>query len=97
MSQNLQIYLREFIELLLLKLSIYKKSILDSDIGIPKTIWTPSGGGIFANIFRQVCKSNGSKVVGHAHGSGNGFFTDMEELLTKYQVAQIFCLYKEKY
>ena len=98
LSQNLQIYLREFIELLLLKLSIYKKSILDSDIGIPKTIWTPSGGGIFANIFRQVCKSNGSKVVGHAHGSGTGFFTDYGRTtsILEYQSCTDFFVYTKK-
>ena len=78
LSKNLQKYFHEMIKLLLLKISIFKKSIL-SEIGVPKYIWSPSGGGIFANIFRRVCKSNGSEVVGHEHGSGTGFLLIMEE------------------
>ena len=76
LNEDLKMHFQQMVKLLLSKLSIYKKSILNSEIGIPKIIWTPSAGGIFVNIFRQVCKSMGSKVVGHAHGSGTGFFTD---------------------
>jgi hypothetical protein len=58
LNENLKLYLKKMLNLLLLKLSVYKRSILDTKIGLPKILWTPSGGGIFTNIFRQVCKSN---------------------------------------
>ncbi len=98
LSENLKLYFRETVNLLLLKLSVYKKSILDTEIGLPKILWTPSGGGIFANIFRQVCKSNGSKVVGHAHGSGTGYFSDYGRTLSilEYQSCTDFYVFTKK-
>jgi hypothetical protein len=98
LNESLKIYFQEMIKLLLLKISIHKKSILNSEIGIPKNIWAPSGGGIFANIFRQVCKSNGSKVVGHAHGSGTGFFSDYGRTMSilEYQSCTNFFIYTKK-
>ena len=98
LSDNLKLYFSEFISLLLRKLSIYKYSIINTEIGLPKTLWTPSGGGIFANIFRQVCMSSGSKVVGHAHGSGTGFFSDYGRTLSilEYQSCTDFYVYTKK-
>ena len=98
LSENLKLYFKEIVNLLLFKLSIYKKSILDTEIGLPKNLWTPSGGGIFSNIFRQVCKSNGSKVVGHAHGSGTGFFSDHGRILSvlEYQSCTDYYVFTKK-
>jgi hypothetical protein len=98
LNENLKLYLKKMLNLLLLKLSVYKRSILDTKIGLPKILWTPSGGGIFTNIFRQVCKSNGSKVVGHAHGSGTGFFSDYGRTLSvlEYQSCTDFYVFTKK-
>tara|TARA_A100001015_G_scaffold276829_1_gene335453 strand:- start:966 stop:2576 length:1611 start_codon:yes stop_codon:yes gene_type:complete len=98
LDKNLKSYFKEIVNLLLFKLSLYKKSILESEIGLPKVLWTPSGGGIFANIFRQVCKSKGSKVVGHAHGSGTGYFSDYGRTLSilEYQSCTEFFVYTKK-
>lgn len=97
-NENLKLYFKEIISLLLSKLSIYKKSIIDTEIGLPKNLWTPSGGGIFSNIFRQVCKSNGSNVVGHAHGSGTGYFSDYGRTLSilEYQSCTDFYVFTKK-
>jgi len=98
LNKTLKLYFKDTVSFLLLKLSIYKKSILDTKIGLPKILWTPSGGGIFANIFRQVCKSNGSKVVGHAHGSGTGYFSDYGRTLSilEYQSCTDFYVFTKK-
>lgn len=98
LSNNLKKYFEDFINLYLKKLSIYKKSILETNIGLPKILWTPSGGGIFANIFRQVCKSSGTLVVGHSHGSGTGFFSDYGRTLSilEYQSCTDFYVYTKK-
>jgi len=98
LNHNLKTYFKEMVKSLLVNLSIHKRSILEAEIGLPKTLWTPSGGGIFANIFRQVCKSNGSRVVGHAHGSGTGFFSDYGRTMSilEYQSCTDFIVYTSK-
>ena len=77
LSKNLQKYFHEMIKLLLLKIR-FKKSILESEIGV-QIYLSPSGGGIFANIFRHDVNQMALKLLVMSMDLVQDFLLIMEE------------------